>query len=154
MSFTLDDTDLKILRILQSNGKITNVQLSQEIGLSTAPTLERVKKLESMKIIKGYHCFLDAQKLGLGFTGLIHISLTRQKDNAIKSFVSQIQKIPEITECLQLTGNFDYQLRVVVKDIPAFEKLIAEKLSKIEEIGQMQTMVVLSHIKENTGIPL
>lgn len=154
MSVNLDQIDLKILEILQEKGKITNIQLSQEIGLSAAPTLERVKKLENSGIIQSYHIKIDRSKIGLGFTALIHVSLTRQKDNAIRNFITQINKIPEITECLQVTGNFDYQLRVVVKDIPAFEKLVGEKLSRIEEIGQMQTMVVLSEIKNASILPL
>lgn len=154
MSIHLDQIDLKILEILQEKGKITNIQLSQEIGLSAAPTLERVKKLEQSGIIQSYHAKIDRSKIGLGFTALIHVSLTRQKDNAIRNFITQINKITEITECLQVTGNFDYQLRVVVKDIPAFEKLVGEKLSRIEEIGQMQTMVVLSEIKNASILPL
>lgn len=154
MAISLDSIDMKIIKILQETGKITNIQLSQEIGLSPAPTLERVKKLEHAGIIKSYHALLDAGKVGLGFTALIQVSLTRQKDNAIRNFTSQVAKITEIVECLQVTGTFDYQLKVTVKDIPAFEKLIGEKLSKIEEIGQMQTMVVLSEIKSSKVLPI
>ena len=150
----MDSLDLKILRILQEKGKISNIQLSQEIGLSPAPTLERVKKLETSGMIKSYHAVINANKLGLGFSALIQISLTRQINNAIKNFTKAISEIPEVTQCLQVTGNFDYQLLVIVKDIPAFEKLIADKLSKIEEIGQMQTMVVLSTIKDSKILPV
>ena len=150
----MDSLDLKILRILQEKGKISNIQLSQEIGLSPAPTLERVKKLETSGMIKSYHAVINANKLGLGFSALIQISLTRQINNAIKNFTKAITEIPEVTQCLQVTGNFDYQLLVIVKDIPAFEKLIADKLSKIEEIGQMQTMVVLSTIKDSKILPV
>jgi len=151
---SLDGIDLKILKILQEKGKITNIQLSQEIGLSPAPTLERVKKLETSGMIKSYHALINAQKLGLGFSALIQISLTRQINNAIKNFTKAISEIPEVTQCLQVTGNFDYQLLVIVKDIPAFERLIADKLSKIEEIGQMQTQVVLSVIKDSKVLPI
>jgi Lrp/AsnC family leucine-responsive transcriptional regulator len=150
----IDVIDLKILRILQERGKISNIQLSQEIGLSPAPTLERVKKLETSGMIKSYHAVIDSSKLGLGFSALIQISLTRQINNAIKNFTKAISEIPEVIQCLQVTGNFDYQLLVIVKDIPAFEKLIADKLSKIEEIGQMQTMVVLSTIKDSKVLPV
>lgn len=150
----IDVIDLKILRILQERGKISNIQLSQEIGLSPAPTLERVKKLETSGMIKSYHAVIDASKLSLGFSALIQISLTRQINNAIKNFTKAITEIPEVIQCLQVTGNFDYQLLVIVKDIPAFEKLIADKLSKIEEIGQMQTMVVLSTIKDSKVLPV
>ncbi len=155
MAYSLDVTDKKILKILQQTGKITNIQLSQEIGLSPAPTLERVKKLEKNNhYIRSYHAEVNAEALGLGFTALIHVSLTRQVNNAISKFIEHIHNIPEITECYQLTGSFDYQLKIRVTDIPAFEKLIANKLSKIEEIGQMQTMVVLSRIKESKMLPL
>lgn len=150
----IDSLDLKILKILQEKGKISNIQLSQEIGLSPAPTLERVKKLENSGMIKSYHAVINAHKLGLGFSALIQISLTRQINNAIKNFTKAISEIPEVTQCLQVTGNFDYQLLVIVKDIPAFERLIADKLSKIEEIGQMQTMVVLSTIKDSKILPV
>jgi Lrp/AsnC family leucine-responsive transcriptional regulator len=150
----IDSLDLKILKILQEKGKISNIQLSQEIGLSPAPTLERVKKLETSGMIKSYHAVINANKLGLGFSALIQISLTRQINNAIKNFTKAISEIPEVTQCLQVTGNFDYQLLVIVKDIPAFERLIADKLSKIEEIGQMQTMVVLSTIKDSKILPV
>lgn len=150
----IDSIDLRILRILQEKGKITNIQLSQEIGLSPAPTLERVKKLETSGMIKSYHAVVNAQKIGLGFSALIQISLTRQIANAIKNFTKAIGDIPEIIQCLQVTGNFDYQLYVIVKDIPAFERLIADKLSKIEEIGQMQTQVVLSVIKDSKILPV
>jgi len=150
----IDGIDLKILKILQERGKISNIQLSQEVGLSPAPTLERVKKLETSGLIKSYHAVINANKLGLGFSALIQISLTRQINNAIKNFTKAIGEIPEVTQCLQVTGNFDYQLLVIVKDIPAFERLIADKLSKIEEIGQMQTMVVLSTIKDSKILPI
>ncbi len=156
MGNSLDSTDLKILKILQERGKITNIHLSQEIGLSPAPTLERVKKLEreDKKIIESYHAKVNEAALGLGFSALIHVSLTRQVENAIHNFIKRVHEIDEIVECYQLTGNFDYQLRVMVQDIPAFENLIATKLSTIEEIGQMQTMVVLSKIKDSKVLPL
>lgn len=153
-SINLDQTDLTILRILQEKGKITNLHLSKEIGLSPAPTLERVKKLENYNLIQGYHAEINAPVLGVGFTALVQVSLTRQIDNAINNFLQSINEMEEIVECYQLTGNFDYQLKIMVKDIPAFEELIREKLSKVEQIGQMQTLVVLSEMKKSHVIPM
>ena len=149
----LDATDRKILRELQENSKITNVELSKKVGLSPAPTLGRVQRLEKAGLIKSYHARVNAQALGLGFTALIQVSLTRQVSNAIENFISQVNQISEIVECVQLTGNFDYQLKVIVADIPAFDHLISEKLSQIEEIGQMQTMVVLREVKKSFVLP-
>jgi DNA-binding Lrp family transcriptional regulator len=154
MQLNLDKTDLKILRILQENAKITNLQLSQEIGLSPAPTLERVKKLENAKLIRGYHAGLNEEALGIGIRAIIQITLTRQIENAISSFKKEINKIPEIMECYQVTGSADYILIVMLKDIRDFEALISQKLSKMEEIGQMQTMMILSKVKDSKVLPL
>ncbi len=139
---------------MQENGRKTNVQLSNEIGLSPAPTLERVKKLENSGIIKSYHAIVEENSVDLGIKAMIQVSLVRQKDNAISNFKKQIDKIDEIVECYQVTGNFDYLLKAVVKDIPSFEKLIGEKLSKIADIGQMQTNVILSEVKKSPVLPL
>lgn len=154
MNINLDNIDLKILRILQENAKITNLQLSSEIGLSPAPTLERVKKLERKKLIKGYHAQLNSELVGIGISAIIQITLTRQVENAISNFKKEINKIPEIMECYQVTGNADYVIKVMMKDMRAFEELISQKLSKMEEIGQMQTMVILSQIKDSKVLPL
>lgn len=154
MAFHLDKIDLKILKTLQENARITNLQLSEEVGLSPAPTLERVKKLEKHKLIKGYFAQIDKDALGISITAIIQITLTRQIENAIANFKKEINKIPEIMECYQVTGNADYVLIVMVKDIRAFEELINTRLSKMEEIGQMQTMVALSKPKDSKLIPI
>ncbi len=150
----IDRIDLKILRELQENSKITNIELSKKVGLSAAPTLGRVQKLEKAGLLKSYHAQVDKEMLGLGFSALIQVSLTRQISNAMQNFIAQIENIDSVVECYQLTGNFDYQLKVVVPDIPAFDKLITENLSKIEEIRQMQTMVVLSCVKSSPVLPI
>jgi DNA-binding Lrp family transcriptional regulator len=154
MTHNLDKIDLKILKILQENAKITNLQLSGEIGLSPAPTLERVKKLETAKLIKGYYTQVDEEALGIGIKAIIQITLTRQLENAISNFKKEINKIPEIMECYQVTGNADYILIALLKDIRDFETLISQRLSKVEEIGQMQTMVILSKVKDSKLLPL
>lgn len=154
LGIKLDTIDLKILRIIQERGRITNLQLSNEIGLSPAPTLERVKKLENSKIIQSYHGMVNDELLGLGIKAFITVSLARQINGSIITFRDKIKAIPEIMECYQVTGNADYLLKIMVKDIPAFESLIANKLSTIEEIGQMQTMVILSKVKDSKVIPL
>lgn len=150
----LDLIDLKILKSLQNNSKITNIELSKVIGLSAAPTLGRVQKLEKAGVLKSYHAVINNTKLGLGFTALIHLSLVKQKTGAVASFLEQIQTIHEVQECLQLTGKFDYQLRVITNDIPSFEKILEEKLGLIEEIGQLQTSVVIAVKKNSRMAPL
>jgi len=150
----LDSTDLKILKYLQEDGRITNLELSNKIGLSPAPTLERVKKLEKMKIIESYHAHLNKSKLKLGVSVFIQITLSRQVENVINKFKERINAIPEVMECYQITGNADYLLKVLVQDIPAFEKLISSTFSKMEEIGHVQTMLIISEMKNSHLLPL
>lgn len=154
MRLKVDKIDLQILKRLQESGRVTNLQLSQEVGLSPAPTLERVKKLETHNIIRSYHASLDVETLGIGIKAFIMVTLDKQTDEVIKAFKAAILDIDEIVECYQITGNADYQLKIMVKDIASFERLIAEKLSKIEQIKQMQTMVILSTIKESKVAPI
>jgi Lrp/AsnC family leucine-responsive transcriptional regulator len=150
----LDAIDYKILKLIQVEGRITNLELSNKIGLSPAPTLERVKKLEKLKVIESYHARLNKAKLRLGVSVFIQVTLSRQVENVINKFKERINEIPEIIECYQITGNSDYLLKVLVQDIPAFEKLIADKFSKMEEIGHLQTMLIISEVKHSNLLPL
>ncbi len=153
MKLSLDEIDLKILKRLQENGKITNLQLSKEIGLSPAPTLERVKKLEKSGLIKSYHASVNEKALGVNITIFMQISLVRQMSDAIVNFIEKINRIDEVVECYNVTGESDYLLKIMVKDIPSFDKLIKEKLGDIEEISKMHSMVVLSKSKDSKVIP-
>jgi len=148
-----DKIDLKILKKLQENGKITNAALAGEVNLSTAPTLERVKKLEYFGFIKGFHAEVDREMLGLGIQAFVQITLQRHRTNAFENFVNAIQNIQEVTECYMLTGEADYMLKVIVKDINHFEKLITGKLSKLEDVGNMKTLVILSESKVSKVLP-
>jgi Lrp/AsnC family transcriptional regulator, leucine-responsive regulatory protein len=150
----LDQIDRKILEILQDNAKITNAQLSKEIGLSPAPTLERVKKLESSGLIQSYHAQLDTEKIGLGVTTFVQVSLVGHKKQFIDAFVEHISHIEEIIECHHITGSGDFLLKVIAKDIPAYQKLMLERVSEIEEIDSMQSMVILSTFKNSKVLPI
>jgi Lrp/AsnC family leucine-responsive transcriptional regulator len=154
MTDSVDKTDLKILKILQQDGRITNLQLSTDVGLSPAPTLERVKKLERAGVIKSYHAELDAGIMGMGIQAFMMVSLAINKNNAIEKFESKIADIPEIVDCFHLTGMADYLLRIMVTDIQAYDILIREKLSMIEEITSMQSLIVLSQVKKSNCLPL
>jgi Lrp/AsnC family transcriptional regulator, leucine-responsive regulatory protein len=150
----LDSIDRKILEILQKDAKITNFQLSKEVGLSPAPTLERVKKLEQSGIIKSYHATLDKEKLGLGVNIFMLVTLSGHKQNLIKAFIDKINKINEVVECHHITGQGDFLLKIITKDIPSYQGLILEKLSQIEEIGNMQSMVSMSTFKDSKVLPI
>lgn len=149
----LDKLDLSILKRLQENGKITNLQLSKDIGLSPAPTLERVKKLEGNGFIQSYHALVEESKLDLGLSAFMQISLIRQRDNAINNFIAQINDIDEVLECYNVTGQADYLLKIIVKDIASFDTLIKEKLTPIPEIRNMHSMIVISKDKYSKVLP-
>jgi len=149
----LDKTDLKILHILQENSKITNLDLSKKIGLSPAPTLERVKKLENTDIIQSYHAKVNQQAIGLNVKTFVQVSLAWQKDNALNNFMAKVQEIDEIVECYIITGEADFLMKIVCKDIPTYEQLLFKTLSQIEEIERLKTLMTLSSIKDSSVLP-
>lgn len=150
----IDNIDKKILEILQSRAKITNARLSEEIGLSPAPTLERVKKLEQMGIITSYHAKLNTEKIGLGITTFVLATLNGHNRANIEGFIEEINKIPEVIECHHITGAGDFILKVIAKDIASYQKLMLEKVSDIKQVDNMQSMVVLSTFKDSMVIPV
>ncbi len=150
----LDIIDHKLLEILQSNGKITNAQLSKEIGLSPAPTLERVKKLENMGIIESYHAQVDREKVGLGVLTFVQVTLNGHRKSVSENFVENISKVPEIIECHHVTGSCDFLLKVIASDIPSYQKLIMETINEIEVVASTQTMVILSTFKNCKVLPI
>lgn len=154
MSIKLDQIDRKILYILQKNAKITNAQLSKEIGLSPAPTLERVKKLEQTGIIKSYHAQLDPTKIGMGVSTFVHVSLKGHNKQNINLFLEAINDIDEIIECHHITGTGDFILRVIAKDILSYQNLMLEKVSEIAVVDNMQSMVILSTFKDSKAMPI
>ncbi len=154
MAFELDKIDLKIIKLLQENGRITNLQLSANIGLSPAPTLERVRKLEQAGYIKSYHAFVDEELLGIGIKSFIQIQLDFHTHNAIPEFVEAIKAIDEVTECHHVTGQCDFMLKVYVRDIKAYERLIMEKISKIPYVKTFQTMMIMSTSKREAVVPM
>jgi len=154
MAYVPDKIDLQILRLLQENGRITNLQLSSNIGLSPAPTLERVRKLENSGYIKSYHALVDEELLGLGIKSFIQISLDFHTHNAIPEFVASIKNIKEVTECHHVTGQCDFILKVYVKDIKAYETLIMEKISKIPYVKTFHTMMIMSTSKKEPIVPM
>ena len=150
----IDKTDRKILKILQGNGKITNAKLSEEIGLSPAPTLERVKKLENSGIIKSYHAKLNSELLGLGVNTFVQVSLKGHNKPNIETFLTKIREIDEVIECHHITGSGDFILKIVAKDIASYQKLMLEKVSDIDIVDSLQSMVILSTFKDSKEIPV
>ena len=154
MKVKLDSIDKKILALLQANSNITNAQLAQEIGLSPAPTLERVKKLETQGVIKSYHAVVDMASIGLGVSTFVMVSLKGHNKENIEKFTKAISKIPEVVECHHVTGQADFILKIVAPDILAYQNLMLEKVTNIEVVDNMQSTVILSTFKDSRVIPL
>jgi len=154
MKYKLDAIDRKILELLQTNSNITNAQLALEIGLSPAPTLERVKKLENGGVIKSYHGVVDLASVGLGVSTFVMVSLKGHNKENIEKFMKAIRSIDEVVECHHVTGQADFILKIVATDIPAYQTLMLEKVSNIEVVDSMQSMVILSTFKDSKVVPI
>lgn len=150
----LDHIDYNILKILQERGRITNAQLASEVGLSPAPTLERVRKLENGGLIQSFHAKVNAEKLGLNIIVFIEVKLNYHSQFQIETFYEKIGNLPEIVEAYHITGDGDFLLKMYSTSIADYQKFIVEKLSKIDGVGHIQSKVVLSTIKNEMSLPL
>ena len=151
----LDRYDQHILEAIQENGRISNQELADRIGLSPSPCLRRLRTLEEEGIIAGYHAVLDAKKLGLTLMALIHISLDRHTPARFANFEKKISEIPSILECLLITGqDADYQLKVVVRDMDAYQELLLNKITRIEGVTGVHSSFVLRKVVNKISLPL
>jgi DNA-binding Lrp family transcriptional regulator len=150
----LDKIDYQILRLLQENSNITNLSLSKKIGLSPAPTLERVKKLEKNGIIKSYHAEVDPLALGLTVKTFILVNIGWHKEHASENFLRKVNEIDEVAECNIITGDGDFLLKVICKDLQAYQNLLFNVLSQIPEVERLKTLMTLSTVKNRKVLPL
>jgi len=151
----LDRYDRQILRILQQEGDISNQALSERIGLSPSPCLRRVKALEESGMIEGYRAVVNAKQLGLTLTALIHISMDQHTPERFANFEKQISRLDEVQECLLITGqSADYQLKVVVKDMDAFQMLLLNKITRIKGVSGVHSSFVLRPVVDRTILPV
>lgn len=150
----LDNTDRKILEMLQRNSNITNALLAKEIGLSPAPTLERVNKLENAEVIKSYHAVIDPASVGLGVSTFVMVTLKGHNKDNIEKFMEAINKVDEVIECHHITGVGDFILKIICADIAAYQQLMLEKVSNIDVVDSLQSMVILSTMKSSKVLPI
>jgi len=154
MKTHFDEIDIQLLAILQADGRITNADLAKRVNLSPPSVLQRVRALEKAGLIRNYVALLDQDRLGLKITAWVQISLALHQEQPIERFRKSIQEIPEILECYHVSGDFDFLLKVVVRDMKAYEAFVREKLSKIKGIGQIRTGFVFGTNKYTTQVPL
>ncbi|MEW6164129.1 MAG: Lrp/AsnC family transcriptional regulator [Pseudomonadota bacterium] len=151
----IDRYDRQILFILQQDGRISNQDLADRIGLSPSPCLRRVRALEEAGLIAGYRALLDARKLGLTLMALIHISMDRHTPDRFENFESEIRATPEIMECLLITGqDADYQLKAVVRDMDAYQELLLNRITRIPGVTGVHSSFVLRRVVDNTALPV
>jgi Lrp/AsnC family leucine-responsive transcriptional regulator len=150
----LTEIDLKILERLQSDGRMTNQQLSEEVGLSPSPCLRRVRQLEKSGVISGYVALVRPDAVGLGVTAFVRIRLDQQDDNHLTLFEAAISGFPEVMECYLMTGEADYQLRVLVGSLGEFEDFLRYKLTRIMGVSQLTTSFALRPVVYRTAIDL
>lgn len=150
----LDDTDKNLLRLLQRDSNQTVKALAAQLGKSTTPIFERIKKLEKEGIIEGYSARINAKKIGLKQIVFIAISLQGHTRSYLEKFVKEINNFPEVIECHRVSGNFDYLLKLVVADIEAYETFIVTKLTLLPYIGNVQSHITLSTSKETNQLDL
>jgi Lrp/AsnC family leucine-responsive transcriptional regulator len=148
----LDNTDKKILDILQDDARITNLELANRIGISPPATLERVKRLEKNGVIKKYVALVDPTKVSKGTFALVSVALMIHQIPSIDSFTKQINKLDEVLECYHITGSDDFMLKIAVENIEQYEKFILNKLTRIKGVSKVTTNIVLSTVKFNTKI--
>tara|TARA_Y100001956_G_C4095728_1_gene175115 strand:+ start:380 stop:820 length:441 start_codon:yes stop_codon:yes gene_type:complete len=144
----MDRFDERILQELQLDGRISNVELAERIGLSPSATLRRVQELEKQGIIKGYRVMLDNSRLGVGFIAYVSIGLASHRKQAQQEFENHVRFIDEVVECHNITGANEYMLRVETKDLPSYKKFHADVLGECAQVQSITTMVVMDSPKD------
>lgn len=151
----LDNYDKAILNALQNNGRLSNQEIADQIGLSPSACLRRFKALEESGVIIGYRTLLDSKKLGLDLMALVHISMDKHTKERFSEFEKSVQSMPNVLECLLLTGQTaDYQLKVLVKDLEAYQDLLLNHITQITGVSGVHTSFVLRKVVNKTAIPI
>ena len=155
MSLALDRIDKHILRLMQANGRISNLELADQVGLSPTPCSRRVKRLEESGLITGHVTLLDPQALGLNLTAIVGIAMDRHTPDRFESFEKEIAAMPEIVECSIVTGQTaDFLLKVVVRDMQHYEKFLLGNLTRLAGVTGVHSSFVLRQIVKKTELPL
>ncbi len=152
MTETLDQTDLQILRTLQKNAKLTTKELAEAVHLTPTPVFERQKRLERQGYIRKYIAVLDADKMGLGLQVFCKVKLKQINHEIADSFTRRIMRIPEVTECYNTSGSYDYLLKVRARDMKQYQEFILNKLGDIDDLSSIESTFVMSEIKQSYGI--
>lgn len=151
---TLDETDIKILRILQENSHLTTKELASKVHLSTTPVFERLKRMEQEGVIKKYVALLDAAKLNRGFVVFCNVKLKQLNTQIAREFTDAIKHIPQVTECYNISGEYDYLLKIYAPDMKSYQEFLINVLGQLDCLSSLQSVFVMDEIKQGYSIPL
>ncbi|WP_188055002.1 MULTISPECIES: Lrp/AsnC family transcriptional regulator [unclassified Sphingosinithalassobacter] len=149
-----DEIDVRILGLLQENGRMTNVELAERVGLTAPPCLRRVRALEQEGAIRGYHAALDAEALGYGLTVFAMVSLRSQAESDLRAFETLVADIPEVRECHMLNGEIDFILKIVATDLQSFQKILTTRLTTAPNVESVKTSLTIRTSKLLPGVPV
>jgi len=150
----LDKFDRSILENLQRDGRMTNLELAERVGLSPSPCLRRLKQLQSAGVIKAYIAQIDREKIGLGFTSFVAVRLKGHGGDEATRFRNAVQGMLEVTACYITSGEHDFLLQVVAADLPAYRRFVLERLTKLPEVRDIHSSIVLETVKDDAPLPL
>ncbi|WP_452220855.1 Lrp/AsnC family transcriptional regulator [Lacinutrix salivirga] len=151
---TFDLTDNKLIELLQENSKQTSKELSHKLNLSVTAVYERIKKLENNGIIDKYVALIKKEKIDKAFVAFCHIKLEKHAQDYVIKFEKEVAKLSEVMECFHISGDYDYLLKVIVKDVEAFREFMVNRLTKISHIGSTHSMFVINEVKHTTAISI
>ena len=150
----LDAIDRRLLAELQDEGRVTNVELAQRVGLTAPPCLRRVRALEDAGVIRGYHADLDPAKLGYSIMVFALVSLKSQAEDALRQFEDRMRSLPEVRECHMLNGEIDFILKIVSRDLQSFQEFLTSKLTAAPNVASVKTSLTIRTAKQVPGVPL
>lgn len=154
MPIKLDEIDRRILLALQRDGRLQNVELAKQVGLSPSPCLRRVRLLEEAGVIERYVALLSASKIGMGLTVFVRVWLTGQDEETVGRFTESVKNLPEVVECHLMAGDCDFLLRVVAADLDSYRRFQIEHLGRIKGVQSLKTDIPMQKIKLSTELPL
>jgi len=150
----LDKIDQRILAALQDNARLSNVELADRVGLSPSPCLRRVRGMEESGVIKGYAALVDQESVGLPVSVFVMVSLEKQVERALENFEDRIRALPEVMECYLMTGDSDYLLRLVTRDLQAYEQFLMRHLTKFPGVNSIKSSFALKQVVYRTALPI
>jgi Lrp/AsnC family leucine-responsive transcriptional regulator len=150
----LDEIDRKIIGAVQNDGRISTHELAEKVGLSPSPCARRLRLMEEAGIIKGYTAIIDQTKVGLPISAFASVKLERQREENLDHFARAVAGWPEVADCYLMTGQRDYLMRIVVRNLPAYEEFLKSKLTRLEGVASIETSFALGQVKRSETLPL